>query len=82
MWALAHLAAGALRCRAVQEGDVEAVAGAGGVDQEVGGLVDAGAGDAFGCGERFDVGVLREQNGPLHELGPEGSGGISPLEWA
>ena len=46
--ALGHLAAGVDRGRAVEEGCVEGVAGAGGVGQEVGGFVDASDGDAFG----------------------------------
>ena len=69
---LAHLAAGVDGSGAVEEGDVEAVVGAGGVDEEVGGLVDVGGGDAFGSGEGFDVGVLGKLDGALHELGPDG----------
>ncbi len=41
--------------------------------------VDVGGGDAFGRDEGFDVGVLRELDGALHELGPDGSGGVRAL---
>ncbi len=37
-------------------------------------------GDAFGRGEGFDVGVLGELDGAVHELGPDGSGGVGALE--
>ena len=63
-----------------RKADVEGVAGAGGVGEEVGGLVDAGGGDAFGRGEGFDVGVLGELDGAVHELGPDGCGGVGALE--
>ena len=76
----AHLAAGVDGRGAVEEGSVEDVVGAGGVGQQAGGFVDAGGGDAFGCDEGFDVGVLGEQDGALHELGPDGSGGVGALQ--
>ena len=78
--ALGHLAAGADRSGAVEEGCVEGVAGAGGVGQKVGGFVDASDGDAFGRREGFDVGVLGELDGTVHELGPDGSGGVGALK--
>ena len=77
---LAHLAAGVDGRSAVEEGDVDAVVGAGGVGEEVGGLVDASGGDALGRREGFDVGVLGKLDGALHELGPDGSGGMSAFD--
>ena len=41
--------------------------------------VDVGDGDAFGRAEGFDVGVLRELNGALHERRPDGCGGVGSL---
>ncbi len=70
-----HLATGISGGGAVEEGCGEGVVGAGGVCEEVGGLVDAVVGDAVGWGEGFDVGVLGELDGAVHELGPDGSGG-------
>ncbi len=78
--ALGHLAAGVDRDGAVEECCVEGVAGAGGVGQEVGGFVDASDGDAFGRREGFDVGVLGELDGAVHELSPDGGGGVGALE--
>ena len=78
--ALAHLAAGIGGCRAVQECNVEDFTGACGVGKKAGGFVDAGGGDTFRRGEWFDVGVLRELDGALHELGPERSGRIGSLQ--
>jgi len=74
--ALAHLATGVDRRRAVEEGDVEAVVRAGGVDQKTGGPVDVSCGDALGSAEGFDVRVLGKLDSALHELGPDGSGGV------
>jgi hypothetical protein len=77
---LAHLAAGVDGRGAVEEGDVEAIAWAGGVDQKTGWSVDVSGGDAFGRDEGFDVGVLRELDRALHELGPDGSGRVRALQ--
>ena len=77
---LGHLAAGVLGSGAVEEGGVEGVVGAGGVGEEVGGPVDADGGDAFRCGEGFDVGVLGKLDGALHELGPDGRGGVGAFD--
>lgn len=73
--AFGHLTAGVDWGRAVEKGDVEGVAGTGGVGQEVGGLVDAGGGDAFWGGEGFDVRILRKLDGAVHELRPDGGCG-------
>ena len=62
-------------CGAVEEGGGEAVAGAGVVGEQVGGAVDADDVDAVGRGEGLHVGVLRELDGAVHELGPDGRGG-------
>jgi len=45
---LAHLTAGVDGRRAVEEGNVEAVVGTGGVDQETGRLIDVGDRDTLG----------------------------------
>lgn len=68
-----HLAAVVLWGSAIEEGG-SVVAGAGGVGQQVRGLVEGNGGDALGRGERFDVGVLGELDGSVHELRPDGSG--------
>ena len=78
--ALGHLAAGADRSGAVEEGCVEGAGGAGGVGKEAGGFVDSGGCDTFRRGEGFDVGVLGELDGAVHELGPDGGGGVGALE--
>ncbi len=78
--ALGHLAAGVDGSSAVEEGHVEGGVGTGGVGAQVGGSVDAYVGDAFGGSEGFNVGVLGELDGALHELGPDGRGGEGALE--
>ena len=80
MGAFAHLAAGVDRRGAIEEGYVEVAAGASRVGEEIASLVDAGGGDSCRRAERFDVGVLGKLDGAFHELGPEGSGRVSPLE--
>ena len=80
LWALGHLAATVDRGGAVEESGIEGVAGASRVGKEICGLVDAGASDAFLRREGFDVGVLGEFDGAVHELGPDGSGGVGTLE--
>ena len=40
----------------------------------------AATGDAFGGGEGFHVGVLRKLDGALHELGPDGRGGVGAFD--
>ena len=62
---------------AVEEGGV-VVVGAGGVGEQVGGLVEVDHLDAVGRGEVLGVGVLRELDGLLHEVGPDGRGGVAP----
>lgn len=75
-----HLAAGVDGRGAVEEANVEAVAGAGGVDKETGGLIDLGDGDALGRAEGLDVGVLGKLDCALHELGPDGRGGVGAFD--
>jgi len=77
---LSHLAAGVDGRSAIEEGNVETVVGAGGVHEKTGGLVDMGDGDAVGCGEGFDVGVLRKLDRAFHELRPYGSRSMSAFD--
>ena len=69
-----------MRGGAVEECDGEAVAGAGVVDGQVGGFIDAQDLHAVGGGEGLHVRVLRQRDGALHELGPDGRGGVGALE--
>src|SRR6266851_894446 len=77
---LSHLAAAVDGCGAVEEGNVETVAGAAGVDQEAGGLIDMGGGDALGRDEGLNVGVLGKQNRALHELRPYWSRSVGAFD--
>jgi hypothetical protein len=79
--AFTHLTAGVGGCGAVEEGGVEDVAGAAGVGEQVGGFVDARGGDASRWHEGFDVGVLRKQDGALHELSPDGLCGVGAFHF-
>ena len=74
-----HAGAGSGRNGSVKEGG-DVVVGAGFVRGQVGDLVDAYVGDAVRFGELVDIGVLRELDGALHELGPDGGGGEGSLE--
>jgi hypothetical protein len=77
---LPHLAAGVDGRSAIEERGVDVVVGTRGIGEEVRGLVDAGGGDALRRGEGLDVGILREQDRALHELGPYGSRGVSAFD--
>ena len=76
----AHVRAGACRACVYEEGHRYIVVGAAVVGDEAGGDVDAEHFDAVGCGEGLHVGVLWELDGSVHELGPDGRGGVSALQ--
>ena len=54
--------------------------GAGSVAEQVGDLVDLLDFDALRRRERVGVGVLREQDGLLHEVGPDGRGSVCAFD--
>ena len=76
----AHLAAGVDGSGPVKKGDLQGVVGAGGVGEQVGGLVDADGSDPRWCDEGLDVGVLGELDSAVHELCPDGCGRVCALQ--
>src|ERR1019366_4973695 len=72
--------AGVCGCGAAEEGGGIGV-GAGGVAEQVGGLVDTDDFNAFGRREIVSVRVLRKQDGLLHELSPDGCGGVCAFDF-
>src|ERR1035437_1769435 len=62
-----------------QEGRIETL-WACGVAEQIADLVDGDNIHALGRGELVGVGVLRQLNGLLHELGPDGRGGVSAFD--
>ena len=76
---VAHrVVAGVGGLRAIEEGG-GVVVGAGGVGEQVGGVVELDLDDAGGRHKVLSIGVLRQLHRVLHEVGPDGTGGARAL---